>query len=196
MTDLALHQRMKPVSLTTISQRQGTSLSYLEQLFSALRRAGLVESTRGPGGGYTLALQAEQIAVAEIILAVENMEVDDYQPLTPPQVAQLKAMTGELWCRSTPGAGLFEVRFAARPHDAGASPGCGCRARAVGCCTAQGAGVVPVKRPLMPRLQIPNSVFALGSMPLAPGAEFSSWFRRLTSAVSRSDLQTAMHSQR
>ena len=103
MTDLALHQRMKPVSLTTISQRQGTSLSYLEQLFSALRRAGLVESTRGPGGGYTLARKPEQIAVAEIILAVENMEVDDYQPLTPPQVAQLKAMTVSCGCRSMPG---------------------------------------------------------------------------------------------
>jgi len=72
MTDLALHQRMKPVSLTTISQRQGTSLSYLEQLFSALRRAGLVESTRGPGGGYTLARKAGEITVADIIVSVDE----------------------------------------------------------------------------------------------------------------------------
>ncbi len=169
MTDLALHQRMKPVSLTTISQRQGTSLSYLEQLFSALRRAGLVESTRGPGGGYALARRAEQIAVAEIILAVENMEVDDYQPLTAPQVAQLKAMTGELW-----------VSFNARVLDYLQSVSLKDlmeQAQAQGVVTApepeaktsrKNSGIGPVARPLMARLQIPNSVFALGSLPLAP----------------------------
>ena len=75
MTDLALHQKLRPVALSTISARQGTSLSYLEQLFSALRRAGLVDSTRGPGGGYTLARNLDQISVAEIILAVEGKAV-------------------------------------------------------------------------------------------------------------------------
>ena len=59
------------------------SLSYLEQLFSALRRAGLVDSTRGPGGGYTLARQTEQVSVAEIILAVENLKNDELQNLAP-----------------------------------------------------------------------------------------------------------------
>ena len=169
MTDLALHQRMKPVSLTTISQRQGTSLSYLEQLFSALRRAGLVESTRGPGGGYTLARKPEQIAVAEIILAVENMEVDDYQPLTPPQVAQLKAMTGELWVSFNArvldylrSVSLRDLMTQAQAQDVVAAPEQSAAA------PRKALGVVPVKRPLMSRLQIPNSVFALGSMPLAP----------------------------
>ena len=76
MTDLALHQKVRPVALSTISARQGTSLSYLEQLFSALRRAGLVDSTRGPGGGYTLARKLEQISVADIIIAVENLPFD------------------------------------------------------------------------------------------------------------------------
>lgn len=169
MTDLALHQRMKPVSLTTISQRQGTSLSYLEQLFSALRRAGLVESTRGPGGGYALARRAEQIAVAEIILAVENMEVDDYQPLTAPQVAQLKAMTGELWVSFN--ARVLEYLQSVSLKDLME------QAQAQGVVTApepeaktlrKTSGIAPVARPLMARLQIPNSVFALGSLPLAP----------------------------
>ncbi|AYM95114.1 Rrf2 family transcriptional regulator [Acidovorax sp. 1608163] len=169
MTDLALHQRMKPVSLTTISQRQGTSLSYLEQLFSALRRAGLVESTRGPGGGYALARRAEQIAVAEIILAVENMDVDDYQPLTAPQVAQLKAMTGELWVSFN--ARVLEYLQSVSLKDLME------QAQAQGVVTApepeaktlrKTSGIAPVARPLMARLQIPNSVFALGALPLAP----------------------------
>ena len=90
-------QKMRPVPLSTISARQGISLSYLEQLFSALRRAGLVDSTRGPGGGYTLARQAEQVSVAEIILAVENLKTDELQNLGPSQAAQVKSMTGELW---------------------------------------------------------------------------------------------------
>jgi Rrf2 family iron-sulfur cluster assembly transcriptional regulator len=167
MTDLALHQRMKPVSLTTISQRQGTSLSYLEQLFSALRRAGLVESTRGPGGGYALARRAEQIAVAEIILAVENMDVDDYQPLTAPQVAQLKAMTGELWVSFN--ARVLEYLQSVSLKDLME------QAQAQGVVTApepeaktsrKNSGIGPVARPLMARLQIPNSVFALGALPL------------------------------
>ncbi len=97
MTDLALHQKLRPVALSTISARQGTSLSYLEQLFSALRRAGLVDSTRGPGGGYTLARNLDQISVAEIILAVENLKADDLPHLEAGQAAQVKSMTGELW---------------------------------------------------------------------------------------------------
>lgn len=169
MTDLALHQRMKPVSLTSISQRQGTSLSYLEQLFSALRRAGLVESTRGPGGGYTLARRPEQIAVAEIILAVENMEVDDYQPLTPPQVAQLKAMTGELWVSFNArvmeylqSVSLKELVAQAQAQGVVVAP----ERQSVSPRKAVGINK-PAPRPLMARLQIPNSVFALGAMPLA-----------------------------
>ena len=62
MTDLAMRQNTAPVALSTISARQGTSLSYLEQLFSALKRAGLVDSTRGPGGGYALAHKPEQVS--------------------------------------------------------------------------------------------------------------------------------------
>ena len=63
MIDLALRQNSGPVTLATISERQQISLSYLEQLFGKLRRAQLVDSTRGPGGGYTLARKAADISV-------------------------------------------------------------------------------------------------------------------------------------
>jgi Rrf2 family iron-sulfur cluster assembly transcriptional regulator len=72
MIDLALRQQQGPVTLAGISQRQKISLSYLEQLFGKLRRHELVESTRGPGGGYTLARQATAISVADIIFAVDE----------------------------------------------------------------------------------------------------------------------------
>ena len=64
MIDLALRQNNGPVTLAAISQRQQISLSYLEQLFGKLRRHELVESTRGPGGGYTLGRKAAEITVA------------------------------------------------------------------------------------------------------------------------------------
>lgn len=75
LLDLAIHERLGPVPLADISEYQGISLSYLEQLFAKLRRRGLVKGTRGPHGGYRLARSADQISVAEIISAVdENMD--------------------------------------------------------------------------------------------------------------------------
>ena len=71
MIDLALRQNNGPVTLAAISQRQQISLSYLEQLFSKLRQHHLVESTRGPGGGYSLARNAEKITMADIVSAVD-----------------------------------------------------------------------------------------------------------------------------
>ena len=71
MIDLALFQRSGPVPLSAIAQRQQISLSYLEQMFSKLRQVGLVTSTRGPGGGYTLGERGEAITVADIIVAIE-----------------------------------------------------------------------------------------------------------------------------
>jgi len=67
MLDLALHAQHGPVSLSEISARQGISLSYLEQLFSRLRKNKLVSSTRGPGGGYRVARPLSEVVVAEII---------------------------------------------------------------------------------------------------------------------------------
>jgi Rrf2 family iron-sulfur cluster assembly transcriptional regulator len=72
MIDLALRQSNGPVTLAAISQRQQISLSYLEQLFGKLRRHELVESTRGPGGGYTLGRKATDITVADIIVSVDE----------------------------------------------------------------------------------------------------------------------------
>ena len=72
MIDLALRSHNGPVALAAISQRQQISLSYLEQLFGKLRRQGLVESVRGPGGGYCLALPMDQITVASVIRAVDE----------------------------------------------------------------------------------------------------------------------------
>ena len=72
MIDLGLRQEKGPVTLAAISQRQRISLSYLEQLFGRLRRHELVESMRGPGGGYRLARPAKDITVADIIYAVDE----------------------------------------------------------------------------------------------------------------------------
>ncbi|GMV46774.1 MAG: hypothetical protein AMXMBFR66_21720 [Pseudomonadota bacterium] len=72
MIDLGLRAQSGPVALAAISQRQHISLSYLEQLFGKLRRHQLVESTRGPGGGYSLGRAAADISVADIIVAVDE----------------------------------------------------------------------------------------------------------------------------
>ena len=72
MLDLALHHDQGPIRLAGISDRQGISLSYLEQLFAQLRRQELVKSVRGPGGGYHLGRQASTISVAEVIAAVNE----------------------------------------------------------------------------------------------------------------------------
>lgn len=72
MMHLAIHDRQGPVTLAEISSCQGISLSYLEQLFAKLRRRGLVEGVRGPGGGYRLALMSDQVTIADIISAVDE----------------------------------------------------------------------------------------------------------------------------
>ena len=97
MVDLALRQSRGPVTLAAISERQHISLSYLEQLFGKLRRAGLVSSVRGPGGGYNLARPTHQITVATIVTAVD-------EPLDATQCGgkenchdDKRCMTHDLW---------------------------------------------------------------------------------------------------
>jgi Rrf2 family transcriptional regulator, iron-sulfur cluster assembly transcription factor len=97
MIDLAMRQHSGPVTLAGISQRQKISLSYLEQLFGKLRRHELVESTRGPGGGYSLARSLREVSVADIIFAVD-------EPLDATQCAGQEnchdngpCMTHQLW---------------------------------------------------------------------------------------------------
>jgi len=97
MLDLALHGGKGPVTLAGISDRQKISLSYLEQLFGKLRRRKLVESVRGPGGGYHLARDAAELTIADIIRAVE-------EPLDSTQCGgrencqeNQRCMTHDLW---------------------------------------------------------------------------------------------------
>ena len=94
MIDLALRESAGPVALAAIGARQQVSLSYLEQLFSRMRRQGLVESTRGPGGGYTLGRSADQITVADIITAVDDLPTSEDGSEHPASGA---AMTQHLW---------------------------------------------------------------------------------------------------
>lgn len=72
LLDLAIHHDEGAVALADISARQGISLSYLEQLFARLRRAGLVVSTRGPGGGYCLASHPDAVSVRQVIDAIDE----------------------------------------------------------------------------------------------------------------------------
>jgi len=98
MVDLAMRQSRGPVTLAAISERQHISLSYLEQLFGKLRRAKLVSSVRGPGGGYNLAQGAQAITVAKIVSAVD-------EPLDATQCGgkencgheERRCMTHDLW---------------------------------------------------------------------------------------------------
>jgi Rrf2 family iron-sulfur cluster assembly transcriptional regulator len=97
MIDLALHQGDGPVTLAEISGRQSISLSYLEQLFGKLRRHALVESVRGPGGGYNLAKNLAVVTVADIVTAVD-------EPLDATQCGgkenchdDRRCMTHDLW---------------------------------------------------------------------------------------------------
>ncbi len=84
MADLASTQTSTPVALADIAGRQEISLSYLEQLFSKLRRGGLVNSVRGPGGGYMVAHQPKDIRISDIILAVdEPIKATRCQPGSP-----------------------------------------------------------------------------------------------------------------
>ncbi|HDZ16164.1 hypothetical protein LCGC14_0831330 [marine sediment metagenome] len=78
MLDLSLNYGLGAITLADISERQGISLSYLEQLFARLRKQGLVSSSRGPGGGYRLSRTAENITVLDVIAAVDE-KVDTTQ---------------------------------------------------------------------------------------------------------------------
>ncbi len=97
MLDLALHSHDGPVTLSNISERQKISLSYLEQLFGKLRRGKLVDSVRGPGGGYNLARPVDQLTVADIILAVEE-PIDSRQCEGKDNcLGDHRCMTHDLW---------------------------------------------------------------------------------------------------
>ena len=162
MIDLALRQSHGPVTLAAISQRQQISLSYLEQLFGKLRRNDLVESTRGPGGGYTLARHAADITVAGIVLSVD-------EPLDATQCGGKenclgeagRCMTHDLWTslntrmvdflRSVTLKKLADDQIAKGISLEGTSP------------LKRAISAVPAVKPV--RVNAPNSVFALGGVP-------------------------------
>lgn len=97
MLDLALHANNGPVALADISSRQGISLSYLEQLFAKLRKQDLVMSVRGPGGGYTLGKQRDEVSIAEIVVAVDET-IDSTKCQTKGNCQQgQKCLTHHLW---------------------------------------------------------------------------------------------------
>ena len=100
MVDLAAHGSGKPIALADIADRQEISLSYLEQLFAKLRRGGLVNSVRGPGGGYLLAHEPEETRVSDIIMAVdEPIRATRCTPGSPAGCRRNKSrcLTHDLW---------------------------------------------------------------------------------------------------
>ena len=101
MIDVALREKRGPVPLSEIAVRHNISLSYLEQMFSKLRSEGLVESTRGPGGGYTLGHRADSITVADIIGAIDGKGslrlLDATQQSTPATPEMAQDLTQDLW---------------------------------------------------------------------------------------------------
>ena len=98
MLDLAMHAQECAVSLNAISERQHISLSYLEQLFGKLRRAGLVESVRGPGGGYQVSRDMRVIQVAQVIDAVnESVDATRCQGMGDCHSGDT-CLTHHLWC--------------------------------------------------------------------------------------------------
>jgi len=150
MIDLALHAPNGPVALASISQRREVSLSYLEQLFSRLLHEGLVQSSRGPGGGYALGRKACEITVAQIVLAVdepvENLGHNGERPgISLDLWQQLHAVMLEHMSAITLGNLVQEqldkgVKIEASPMRVAISPN-------------------PTLRPV--RTRAPNSVFAL-----------------------------------
>jgi Rrf2 family iron-sulfur cluster assembly transcriptional regulator len=161
MLDLALREHNGPVALAAISQRQQISLSYLEQLFGKLRRAELVESTRGPGGGYSLGRAAQDITVADVILAVD-------EPIDATGCGGKencmghdsgRCITHELWTRLNDHMLVYLSSVSLR-HLVDEQ-------RAAGVVIEEGAPVKraissqPVVKPI--RITGPNSVFALGN---------------------------------
>jgi Rrf2 family iron-sulfur cluster assembly transcriptional regulator len=166
MIDLALRQSTGPVTLAAISQRQKISLSYLEQLFGKLRRNGLVESTRGPGGGYTLGKPVGDISVTDIVLSVdEPLDATGCGGKENCHGEPGRCMTHDLW--TSLNAKMVEfldsVTLEKLVEDQlakGVEP----ESRPL---LKRGISPMPVSKPMA--INAPNSVFALGTMAAAKG---------------------------
>ncbi|HCX80049.1 MAG: DNA-binding protein [Curvibacter sp. RIFCSPHIGHO2_12_FULL_63_18] len=154
MIDLALRESAQPVPLQDIALRHRISLSYLEQVFAKLRQHGLVESTRGPGGGYTLGFRGNSITVADIIGAIE----DTAEASAPRDGVQ--DMTQDLWAalQTTIVAHMKTITLKSLAEEQ--------RAKGFQVQERKPAkkGVLQKIKPLAPvRTNAPNSVFALAN---------------------------------
>lgn len=161
MLDLALNQGARPVTLAGISRRQGISLSYLEQLFGKLRRHSLVDSVRGPGGGYTLAKQSENMSVAEIIIAVdEPIDATQCGGKENCQGEGGRCMTHELWSNLNQRMVEFlDSVTLQKLVDEQIAKGVQIEERPA---IKRAISAQPVVKPI--RVNAPNSVFALGNV--------------------------------
>lgn len=161
MIDLALRQDNGPVTLAAISQRQQISLSYLEQLFGKLRRNDLVESTRGPGGGYSLGRKACDITVADIITSVdEPLDATHCGGKENCQGDGGRCMTHDLWTALN--ERMFEFLESVTLQklvDEQHARGIAVEDRPA---AKRAISSAPVVKPI--RITAPNSVFALGGM--------------------------------
>lgn len=154
MIDIALQGNIGPVSLSDIGARHQISVSYLEQLFSKLRHSGLVESTRGPGGGYSLGRASEAISVADIIGAVE---AGKDEKLFPAQQGAGESMTQELWAALTTKMVEHMQSISLRQlASEQRTKGVKIEARSAK------RGVYTAPKPKPAQAVVPNSVFALG----------------------------------
>lgn len=165
MIDLALRDNAQPVPLVDLAVRHRISLSYLEQVFAKLRQHGLVESTRGPGGGYALGFRGDSITVADIIGAIED-EPDGRSHASQRETSQsAQDMTQELWA-SLQTAVVAHMQTITLQSLA-------IQQRAKGFQVEQrkpskkGVLQKPKAQPVGP--MVPNSVFALGQSLLARG---------------------------
>lgn len=157
MIDLALRQSAAPVPLQDLAQRHRISMSYLEQMFARLRQHGLVESTRGPGGGYTLARTAQAISVADIVSAIEEGAHELATGTARDTSVSAQEMTQDLWdaLQTTVMAYLKTVTLQ-KLADEQKAKGFQVEER-----RPVQKGVFQKPRPSIPRPSTPNSVFAL-----------------------------------
>jgi Rrf2 family iron-sulfur cluster assembly transcriptional regulator len=160
MIDLALRQHSGPVTFAAISQRQHISLSYLEQLFGKLRRHQLVESTRGPGGGYSLARKAADITVADIIVSVdEPIDATHCGGKENCQGESGRCMTHDLWAAlNTRMVEFLDSVTLQKMVDDQLASGVTIDDKPA---IKRAISAMPVSQPI--RVNAPNSVFALGN---------------------------------
>jgi len=161
MIDIALHGRSGPVTLASISLRQRVSLSYLELLFAKLRRNDLVESTRGPGGGYSLSRKAALISVADIVLSIEDNGAETTRRRAGADVDDTgRCEVDDLWASVNLRAVEFLKSISLQSLvDEQKAKGVQAATSAAGSRRTTVVGT-PVRKPFI--VDAPNSVFALG----------------------------------